>query len=94
MRLSAVTQRLRTMALLASKAVRSTSNVPVLANLLLSARADNVLTIESSDLEISIKASVQVKVDEPGQHVVDRKRAKNVIIVMNEIGIDIEQKRE
>jgi len=37
--------------------------------------------------------SAGTKVDEPGQHVVDRKRAKNVIIVMNEIGIDISQNR-
>ena len=73
MRLSLVTQRIQTTAQLASKAVSTKTNVPVLSNLLLTATKDNQLKIESSDLEISIKVAIQAKVDEPGQITVPAK---------------------
>lgn len=68
-----VTQRLKTVSQLASRAISTKTNVPVLTNMLLTATEDNMLRVESSDLEISIKVAIQVKVDEPGQITVPAK---------------------
>lgn len=68
-----MTQRLKSVSQIASRAVRTKTNVPILSNMLLTATKDNMFRIESSDLELSIKAEIQVKVDESGQITVPAK---------------------
>lgn len=53
--------------LLASKIISTKSNLPILSNLLFTAKEDNSFTIEASNLELSLRLQMGVKVEEPGK---------------------------
>lgn len=67
MKLTLVKERIQKGSALASKVVSTKSNLPILANLKLTAREDNVLQIEASDLELSISLQIPAKVEDTGE---------------------------
>lgn len=84
MRLSVVRERLYRGALFASKIVTSKSNLPILSNLLLTATPDNLLRIESSNLELSIRLTIPAKVEEEGQITIPARKFSEFLSLLSD----------
>ncbi|NTV30666.1 DNA polymerase III subunit beta [candidate division WWE3 bacterium] len=84
MRLSVIRERLYKGSLFAAKIVTTKSNLPILSNLLLTATPDNLLKIESSNLELSIRLTIAAKVEEPGQITIPAKKFSEFLSLLSD----------
>jgi DNA polymerase-3 subunit beta len=75
------------------KGLSSRSTLPILSGLLLSAKEDTI-TIQSTDLEVSIKSSLKASVEEEGQVVLPGKLLSDIVRSLPEAAVTIEVKKD
>ena len=73
----------------AGRALSSRSTLPILSGVLLSAE-DGRVVVQTTDLEVSIRASVEAKVDQPGKTVVPGKILTDIIRSLPESAVTLE----
>lgn len=74
---------------LVNRGLSSRSTLPILSSILLSANGDR-LDLQATDLEVSIKHSTEVRVDEPGQAVVPGRLLTDIVRSLPEAAVTLE----
>src|SRR3990167_2163538 len=72
-----------------SKIISNKANLPILSNILITALEKNLLQIESSNLDLSIRLSIPAKVEKPGKIAVPARKFTDYIQTINEEKISL-----
>lgn len=89
MRLTIARGELFSMLSTVSKGLSSRSTLPILSGILFSATEDGSLTIQTTDLEVSVRTSSAAAVDSPGQVVLPGKLVTDIVRSLPEAAMSI-----